>query len=106
MKKIFFIFLLLISSISAYAQVNDWENLLVLERNKEAAHSTLMPFDDVDSAISLAREQSPYYRSLNGKWKFNWVRKPADRPRAFHQDSFDLSGWKENDVPGSWELQG
>jgi beta-galactosidase len=57
-------------------------------------------------ALSNEPVQSPYYRSLNGAWKFHWARKPADRPVAFYEEAYDVSQWDDIPVPGNWELQG
>ena len=84
----------------------DWENPKVFSVNMEAPHATLMPFSDQESLATLRREQSPFYKSLNGTWKFNWVRKPADRPTHFYQDDFDVSGWDNIPVPANWEMEG
>ncbi len=85
---------------------NDWENPAVLERNRESAHSTYIPFDNVDSALENDRNFSPYFISLNGTWKFNWVRKPVDRPLNFYKENYNVSRWDEIAVPGNWELLG
>jgi beta-galactosidase len=45
-------------------------------------------------------------QSLNGKWKFKLVDKPAKRNTAWLTDGFDYSGWDEITVPGHWQLQG
>jgi beta-galactosidase len=87
-------------------EVNDWENPDVVGRNKEPAHVTYIPYTDVSEALNNEPEQSPFYISLNGLWKFNWVRKPADRPANFYKDEFDVSQWEDIKVPASWELQG
>jgi len=86
--------------------VPDWENPEVFGRNKEAGHCTLMPYADTATAIVGTREASPYYKLLNGDWKFNWVTKPADRPQDFYKADYDVSGWKEITVPSNWDLQG
>jgi beta-galactosidase len=87
-------------------QVNDWENPKKIAQNKEPARSTLMSYSDKDRAIRGDRFQSKYYRSLNGKWKFHWVRKPADRPKDFYELDYDVSQWKEIEVPSNWQLLG
>ena len=51
-------------------------------------------------------EQSPYYLSLNGKWKFHWVKNPDKRPKEFYKPSFYTGGWADILVPGNWERQG
>ena len=44
--------------------------------------------------------------SLNGRWKFHYVSKPADRPRDFFRADFDDRGWADIAVPSNWQLQG
>ena len=87
-------------------QTPDWEDPTVIGLNKEPGHCTLMPYADVESALECRRETSPFYRSLNGKWKFNWVNKPADRPVDFYQPNYDVSGWDEIPVPSNWQMHG
>jgi len=88
------------------AGVPDWENPEMIGQNKEPAHCTLMPYPDVAAALTGNREASPFCKSLNGEWKFNWVPKPADRPRDFYKLNYDVSSWKEITVPANWQLQG
>ncbi len=88
------------------SQANDWENPLVFSRNTEPPHATLMPYATLEKAIAGDRFKSEYLFLLNGKWKFNWVSKPADRPMDFYKVDYDVSGWKEISVPGNWQLQG
>ncbi|MEN6427819.1 MAG: sugar-binding domain-containing protein, partial [Phycisphaerales bacterium] len=85
---------------------NDWENPEVIGRNKEPGHCTLMVYPDVETALGCDRNASPYHQSLNGKWKFNCVVKPADRPMDFYKPDFDVSGWAEIPVPSNWEMHG
>ncbi len=86
--------------------VPDWENPQMIGQNKETAHVPLMPFRTVDEALTQKHNQSVYYKTLNGTWKFNWVRKPADRPMDFYKPDFDVSDWDDIPVPANWELQG
>jgi len=84
----------------------DWENPRMIGRNKEAAHCTLIPYQDVESAFEAEPEASPFYISLNGKWRFCWSAKPADRPEAFFKPGYDVSGWDEIPVPSCWQMLG
>lgn len=85
---------------------NDWENPGVIGRNKLSPHCTLMVFPDVESALTVPREGSPFFHSLNGLWKFKWVKKPADRPLEFYGVDFDDSSWPRIPVPSNWQMQG
>ncbi len=84
----------------------DWEDPGVIGLNKEPGHCTLVPYASVENALKCRRENSTFYRSLNGKWKFNWVRKPADRPTDFHKSEYDVSDWAEIPVPSNWQMHG
>lgn len=64
-------------------QTADWENPKMFNQNKEAPHAAYIPFPEISQALTLKPEQSPWYKSLNGIWKFKWVEKPADAPAEF-----------------------
>ncbi len=85
---------------------NDWENEQVIGINKEADHSTYTPYSSIGSAVAGIQDDSPYYCSLNGYWKFNWVNHPNLRPKDFYEDDFDISAWDSIDVPSNWQMRG
>ncbi len=74
--------------------------------NKVEPHAYFIHFPDENKALSLEDEQSEWYRSLNGTWKFNWVESPADRPTDFMEPGYDAAGWDEIRVPANWEVNG
>ena len=84
----------------------DWQNAEMIGQNKEPTHNTLIPYQDMDSALTRDFENSIYYKSLNGKWKFFWVRKPSDRPEDFFKSEYDMNDWDEIEVPSNWQLKG
>ncbi len=86
--------------------VNDWENPAVFQINREPARAFFLPYADRKSAIIDEYTSSPWYKSLNGLWKFQWSPTPDQRPMNFYKTDFDLSNWKEIKVPANWELQG
>ena len=100
MKSITITFSFIFLSIFSYSQINekyDWEDPLIISRNKEKAHSTAISFNTLEQAIDGEIQNSPNYKSLNGNWKFNWVRKPALRPRNFFKTSFNDENWNERE---------
>ena len=76
----------------------------MIGRNKEAPHATLVPFPHAGLALTGDRHASPWFRSLNGDWKFHWSPNPAERPLDFQRPDFDVSGWDEIPVPANWQL--
>jgi beta-galactosidase len=102
-----FIVFIFISLQSITAQkINDWENPKMFGLNKEAPHASFIPYANVEQAIHNDKNNSPFYKSLNGLWKFNWVREPSQRPVDFYKTDFDVSKWNDIPVPSNWELQG
>ncbi|WP_462248482.1 beta-galactosidase, LacZ type [Ekhidna sp.] len=85
----------------------EWEDPEVFQINREYPHATFYRHDNEESALGAKKyENSPFYQSLNGIWKFNWVKKPSERPKYFYLEEFDVSNWAEISVPGNWELNG
>ncbi len=94
-------------AIHLFSQVPDWKNPKIVEVNKEPAHVLLLNQGSIEKAISHQSQSSlRSVKSLNGNWKFHWVKKPQDRPRDFFQTNFDDQQWKSIPVPSNWELQG
>ncbi len=85
---------------------NDWENPEVVGINKEPGHCTLIPYLSLASALKSDREASPFYKSLNGNWKFHWVDKPAERPVNFYQPQYNVDNWADMPVPANWQMHG
>ncbi|MDR0799682.1 MAG: DUF4981 domain-containing protein, partial [Dysgonamonadaceae bacterium] len=92
--------------IAEYTPISEWENPQIFELNKEPAHATFLPYSTEKQAIADIYGESPYYRSLDGIWKFNWHKKPADKPEGFYREGYDVSRWDNIQVPGNWELLG
>ncbi len=106
-----FLYCFFLVNLPAFSQNIDefssyWENSQIHRINSEPAISTFYHFDNYTDALYNDLKNSPYHLYLNGRWKFNWVRKPADRPINFYKPEFDVSQWDEIDVPANWELQG
>ncbi len=74
--------------------------------NKEAPHAHFFPYSDSKPALEDNPSDSPWFQSLNGLWKFNWVRKPADAPADFYSEEYDDSNWTLFPVPANWEVYG
>jgi beta-galactosidase len=84
-------------------EIEDPENLGI---NKEASHTTLMPYGSLKEALNANRHASSFSRSLNGMWKFKWVDWPQKRPVNFYKTTYDDSGWKEIKVPSNFQVEG
>jgi beta-galactosidase len=94
---------------SLMAQTPEWENPEIIGINKLPPRATALPYVDekqlIDDYMALS-VKSPYYLSLDGVWKFYWTQRPADKPKDFYKEGYNVSNWKNIRVPGNWEIQG
>ena len=87
--------------------VGDWWNdVTVCEVNKVVPRTNVIPYGDENGINNLRYMESPYYRCLNGYWKFNWVESPSDKPVDFYKEGYDVASWDSIPVPGNWEMNG
>jgi len=86
------------------AQENHY-NHQIFEDNKLAPRATFFEFESQEAAQNGA-ETSKRFLSLNGDWKFKWVKSPKDRPTTFHHANYDDSDWGTIPVPSNWEVEG
>ena len=105
MKKVLSVVLMAAAQMLT-AQQNEWENPQLTDRNKLAAHPQFIIYGNEKDASQGNAELSPWYKSLNGTWKFNIVKSPAQRPLDFFNPNFNDTNWSNIKVPGNWELQG
>jgi beta-galactosidase len=109
-KNTILLYIAVITSLVVNAQEktanNDWENPAVFQINREPARAAFLPYADESSAIADDYTRSPWFLTLDGKWKFNWAPTPDERPKDFFKTDFNTLNWKEISVPSNWELVG
>lgn len=104
-RKLSFLFAILALGLCIEVQSQEWQNQYVNHTNREPIHAHFVPYASEKGAVT--KDNSEERRtSLNGIWKFNYSNKPSERPKDFYSLHFDVSTWKDIEVPGSWELQG
>jgi beta-galactosidase len=113
MKMIRLSGLLLLMHLSVIGQVNDMMQLkkyianpAIVQEGQEPAHVPLVVFDSMDDALAGDWNRSPFYKPLDGYWKFRWDKSPLEAPADFYLADFDAGGWDDITVPGTWQMQG
>ncbi len=89
-------------------QLPEWQTIDAYAVGQIPAHALVVPYpaNDVNAVRDMDYEKSPYYMSLNGKWKFHWVKGVDNRPQGFQDPTYDVTSWDLINVPGNWERQG
>ncbi|MEC0227805.1 glycoside hydrolase family 2 TIM barrel-domain containing protein [Paenibacillus alba] len=83
-----------------------WEDLNVLQINREVPRAYYIPFANVEAAQTGKRGRSPYYQTLNGSWKFQYHRSVRDVQEGFYEEAADVSAWDSLIVPSCWQVNG
>ncbi|MEM1407188.1 MAG: glycoside hydrolase family 2 TIM barrel-domain containing protein, partial [Bacteroidota bacterium] len=101
-KEYLFLILLLIHFSAAGQDFNEYKDPSVVGINKVGPHADIFTFHPNENV----KEESKNYKSLNGKWAFNWVSDPNDRPEEFYKNEYSVEGWDEIKVPANIEMEG
>ncbi|WP_299230335.1 glycoside hydrolase family 2 TIM barrel-domain containing protein [uncultured Bacteroides sp.] len=83
-----------------------WKDIQTVCINREEPRTSFMTYADKNQAMSGKYESSPYYKLLNGVWKFYYTDSHRTLPADITSMDTDISGWKDIKVPGNWEMQG
>ena len=75
----------------------------VFEDNKLPPRASFFSFEN---EMINEKEDSKRFLSLNGDWKFHWVKDPKRRPSTFQNINYDDSNWTTIPVPANWEVEG
>ena len=83
-----------------------WQNVNINQQNREPRRANFFAFESLDKAQSFDKKKSANYLSMEGMWKFNFVKDHNKRPANFFALKYDDSQWKDFPVPGLFELNG
>ena len=83
-----------------------WHNVDVNQQNRAPRRAAFFAFENQDKAQAFEKKNSANYLSMEGTWKFNFVKDYNKRPVNFFAANFDDSQWKDFPVPGLFELNG
>ncbi len=95
-----------LASLAANAQkLPVWQDPNVNQQNRLARHAHFFAFESIEKAKG-DKSQSSRFLSMEGMWRFNFVKNHQDAPKNFYSLKFDDSKWVDFPVPGLFELNG
>ena len=83
-----------------------WQDPNVNQQNREVRRADFFAFESEELAKKGDKKQSARYLSMEGMWKFNFVKNHQDAPMDFFGLKYDDSQWVDFPVPGLFELNG
>ena len=110
MKRSFFIILSLINfyiaAVGTAAETPEWRNPAVNQQNREVRRANFFAYETEQVARVGEKSRSERYLSMEGLWRFNFVKNHQDAPQDFFRVGYDDSKWEDFPVPGLFELNG
>ena len=98
--------MLSISSGVAAQSESRWQNVNINQQNREPRRASFFAYENLDKAQNFDKKKSVNYLSMEGMWKFNFVKDHNKRPANFFAVKYDDSQWKDFPVPGLFEFNG
>lgn len=76
-----------------------YEDLSRLQENREMPRAYYIPYDSLEKALVGKKENSKYYKLLNGEWNFKYYERDIDEEEQIEE-------WGRIPVPSCWQLHG
>ena len=90
----------------AAQQAPEWKNPQVNQMNREARRAYFFAYETAELAAKANKQQSSRYLSMEGMWRFNFVKDHNLAPKDFFALKYDDSKWVDFPVPGLFEING
>lgn len=101
------IIMALMAFLTVQAQTGkEWDDPKITSVNREQAHTVSIPWASEKDVATNDMTTSPYYQSLDGKWKFYWVKSPTSAKEEMCERDYNDAAWVDIDVPSSWQVWG
>ncbi|TRX49705.1 DUF4981 domain-containing protein [Fulvivirga sp. M361] len=82
------------------------ENEKMVSEHKEEAHASFTSYTSEALALNKKPAEARFFQSLDGIWKFHWVKSPEERPLSFMDPDENVDTWDSIRVPANWEMEG
>ncbi len=76
-----------------------YEDLKKISINREPTRAYYIPYESMEKALKGKKEQSKYYRLLNGIWNFKYYERDIDVEK-------EINDWDVIPVPSCWQMHG
>lgn len=102
----------LIAAAKGEIPLNDWEDPKLTGGSNLPPHASMVVCPDTKTASQIefacesARNKSPFYRSLNGEWRYHYATNQLGRIPDFARTDFNERNWRSIEVPSNPELSG
>ena len=84
----------------------EWEDINLLHKNRSISRSQFNRYLNKEDALTYENKYSLGFKSLNGQWKFLFLKAPELSPKDFYSEEFNSEDWDSIEVPSNWQIEG
>ena len=106
MRKLLFAIMAMATMGVSAQQAPEWKNPQVNQMNREARKAHFFAYETQELAAKAQKQQSARFLSMEGLWRFNFVKDHNLAPKDFFALKYDDSKWVDFPVPGLFEING
>ena len=106
MKRISIVALMQLFLLPVVAQQPVWLDPKVNSENEKPDVADYFAYENLESAEKGEKSQSSRFMSIEGNWKFDFVKNAYDKPENFFAEGYDDGKWADFPVPGLFEMNG
>ena len=106
MKRTALLTIFQIALIPVIAQQPVWLDPKVNSENEKPDVADYFAYEDIEQAQRGEKSLSSRFMSIEGNWKFDFVKNAYDKPEKFFAVGYDDSKWVDFPVPGLFEMNG
>ena len=92
------------TALTMVGQVPMWNDPGKNADNRMENVADFFAYESLALAQQGQKQLSKRFLSMEGTWKFHWVKNANERPEGFYAENYDDSAWNQMPVPGMWEL--
>lgn len=105
-NKLILISLLFAATTASAADQPVWKNPQVNQQNRAERRADFFAYEDEQLAGRGDKSASSRYLSMEGMWRFHFVKDHQQAPKDFFAVKYDDSEWVDFPVPGLFEING
>ena len=107
MKSRLLLMALAFAAVTAVAATEPvWRNPQVNQQNRASRRADFFAYESRLAADKGDKTASVRYLSMEGKWRFHFVKDHQQAPKDFFSTKYDDAAWVDFPVPGLFELNG
>lgn len=92
---------------SSFAQqLPKWNDPRVNQENRRQDVTDFFAYETEAKALKGEKDASDRFLSIDGTWRFHWVKNANERPTNYYVADLDETSWGTMPVPGIWECNG